>query len=89
MEMSTNITQIRQLQDHLVSLGLMLGSVSHGVKGMLTALDGGIYHLEAGLAQDDHKRMVMAAGQVKEMSDKIKKIGAGDSVLCQVTGVAV
>lgn len=74
MEMSTNITQIRQLQDHLVSLGLMLGSVSHGVKGMLTALDGGIYHLEAGLAQDDRKRMVMAAGQVKEMSDKIKKM---------------
>lgn len=41
MEISTNITQIRQLQDHLTSLGLMLGSMSHGVKGMLTALDGG------------------------------------------------
>ncbi len=74
MEMSTNITQIRQLQDHLVSLGLMLGSMSHGVKGMLTALDGGIYHLEAGLDRNDHKRVVMAAGQVKDMADKIKKM---------------
>ena len=74
MEMSTNITQIRQLQDHLVSLGLMLGSVSHGVKGMLTALDGGIYQLEAGLDQNDSQRVAMAAGQVKVMADKIKKM---------------
>jgi signal transduction histidine kinase/DNA-binding response OmpR family regulator len=74
IEMSTNITQIRQLQDHLVSLGLMLGSMSHGVKGMLTALDGGIYQLEAGLDQNDHKRVVMATGQVKGMADKIKKM---------------
>ncbi len=74
MEMSTNITQIRQLQDHLVSLGLMLGSMSHGVKGMLTALDGGIYQLEAGLDQGDNKRVVMASGQIKDMADKIKKM---------------
>ncbi|HAS88067.1 MAG TPA: histidine kinase, partial [Desulfovibrio sp.] len=45
MEMSTDITEIRRLQDHLTSLGFMLGSMSHGVKGMLTALDGGIYRL--------------------------------------------
>ena len=37
MEMSTDITEIRRLQDHLTSLGFMLGSMSHGVKGMLTA----------------------------------------------------
>jgi signal transduction histidine kinase len=74
MEMSTNITQIRQLQDHLVSLGLMLGSMSHGVKGMLTALDGGIYQLEAGLYQNDNKRMNLAFGQIKNMADKIKKM---------------
>ncbi|MDD9303278.1 MAG: PAS domain-containing sensor histidine kinase [Desulfobacter sp.] len=74
MEMSTNITQIRQLQDHLVSLGLMLGSMSHGVKGMLTALDGGIYQLEAGLDQQDEKRMTLAFGQIKHMADKIKKM---------------
>jgi len=74
MEMSTNITHIRQLQDHLVSLGLMLGSMSHGVKGMLTALDGGIYQLEAGLDQKDDKRMNLAFGQIKNMADKIKKM---------------
>lgn len=74
MEMSTNITQIRQLQDHLISLGLMLGSVSHGVKGMLTALDGGIYQLETGLVQKDDDRVLMASGQIKQMADRIKKM---------------
>ncbi|MBU8850334.1 MAG: PAS domain-containing protein [Desulfobacterales bacterium] len=74
MEISTNITQIRQLQDHLISLGLMLGSMSHGVKGMLTALDGGVYQLETGLAQKDDDRVFKASGQIKTMADKIKNM---------------
>ncbi len=74
MEMSTNITQIRQLQNHLISLGLMLGSMSHGVKGMLTALDGGLYQLETGLARKDDNRISKAFGLIQQMSDKIKKM---------------
>jgi len=72
IEMSTNITQIRQLQDHLTSLGLMLGSMSHGVKGMLTAMDGGIYQLGTGIANKDDKRISKAFDQVKQMTDKIR-----------------
>lgn len=74
MEMSTNITQIRQLQDHLTSLGLMIGSMSHGVKGMLTALDGGIYQLETGLAKNDQDRTQRAFDQVKQMTGRIRKM---------------
>jgi len=74
MEISTNITQIRQLQDHLTSLGLMLGSMSHGVKGMLTALDGGIYQLESGLTRQDPERIQRAFDQVKQMAERIKKM---------------
>ncbi|MEE4608808.1 MAG: ATP-binding protein [Desulfobacteraceae bacterium] len=74
MEMSTNITQIRQLQDHLTSLGLMLGSMSHGVKGMLTAMDGGIYQLETGLAKGDRPRIERAFEQVKQMAGHIRKM---------------
>ncbi len=74
MEMSTNITQIRQLQDHLTSLGLMIGSMSHGVKGMLTALDGGIYQLETGLEKNDKERTHRAFGQVKQMTGRIRKM---------------
>ena len=74
MEISTNITQIRQLQDHLTSLGLMLGSMSHGVKGMLTALDGGIYQLESGLKKNDREKVENAFDLVSQMTDKIKKM---------------
>jgi len=74
MEISANITQIRQLQDHLTSLGFMLGSMSHGVKGMLTALDGGIYRLESGLTRQNPERVQQAFDQVKQMAERIKKM---------------
>lgn len=74
MEMSTNITQIRQLQDHLASLGLMLGSMSHGVKGMLTALDGGIYQMESGMKKNDQEQIEKAFDLIKQMSDRIKRM---------------
>ena len=74
MEMATNITQIRQLQDHLTSLGLMLGSMSHGIKGMLTALDGGIYLLETGITRKDPDRTRRAFDQVRAMVNRIRKM---------------
>lgn len=74
MEVSTNITIIRQLQDHLTSLGLMLGSMSHGVKGMLTALDGGLYQLETGVEKKNMARIEKAFDQVKQMSGSIRKM---------------
>ena len=42
------IREKTELQDHLSSLGLMIGSISHGIKGLLTGLDGGMYLLEKG-----------------------------------------
>jgi len=57
MEMSTNITQIRKLQDRLTSLGLLLGSISHGIKGILTGLDAGMYWIDSGLEKNDQERL--------------------------------
>ncbi|MCJ2164804.1 MULTISPECIES: response regulator [unclassified Pseudodesulfovibrio] len=74
MEMSTDITEIRRLQDHLTSLGIMLGSMSHGVKGMLTSLDGGIYRLESGLNKGDGKRVEDATRTLKTMIGRVKKM---------------
>lgn len=56
IEMGTNITQIRQLQSQLTSLGLVIGSISHGIKGLLTSLDGGVYLVNTGLAKNDRAR---------------------------------
>lgn len=74
MELSTDITEIRRLQDHLTSLGIMLGSMSHGVKGMLTSLDGGIYRLESGLKKGDAERVDAATRTLKSMIGRVKKM---------------
>ena len=74
MEISTDITQIRQLQDHLASLGLMLGSMSHGVKGLLTSLDGGVYKVEAGLKRDDPQRVRDGWAIVRDKIGRIRKM---------------
>jgi PAS domain S-box-containing protein len=74
MEMSTNITQIRQLQDRLSSLGLKISSISHGIKSLLTALDGGIYLVETGLTQDKPERVKDGWEDVKTVFSRIRKL---------------
>jgi len=74
MEMSTDITQIRKLQDRLTNLGLLLSSVSHGVKGLLTALDGGVYRLESGIKRGDTERTLQASDTIKDVTESIKRV---------------
>ena len=74
MEMSTNITQIRQLQDHLSSLGLLIGSISHGIKGLLTGLDGGMYRLESGFEKEDQERIKEGWDIVRHMIGRIRNM---------------
>ncbi len=57
MEMSADITQVRELESRLTSLGLLIGSVSHGLKGMLNGLAGGMYLVDTGFKKDDQARV--------------------------------
>lgn len=57
IEMSTDITEIRELQSQLTSVGMLIGTVSHGIKGLLNSLDGGIYLLNSGLEKNDRARI--------------------------------
>jgi len=74
IEMSTNITLIRQLQDHVASLGMMLGSMSHGIKGLLTALDGGVYRMESGLARGDLEEARSGWDMLRIRIERIRKM---------------
>ena len=74
MEMSTNITQIRRLQDHLSSLGLKISSISHGIKGLLTGLDGGMYLVESGFSKDKPERVQEGWEDVKTVVERIRKL---------------
>jgi len=55
--MSANITQIRQLQSQLASIGLLISSISHGLKGLINGLDGGIYLVNNGLEKGNDERI--------------------------------
>jgi PAS domain S-box-containing protein len=57
MEMSTNITELRKLESHLTSLGLLVGSVSHALKGLLNGLAGGMYLVETGFKKEKPDRV--------------------------------
>ena len=57
IEMSVDITELRQLQPQLASIGLLVGSISHGIKGLLSGLDGGIYLVNTGLQKDRPERV--------------------------------
>jgi PAS domain S-box-containing protein len=57
IEMSVDITQIRRLQSELTSIGLLISSISHGLKGLLNSLDGGIYLVNTGLKKNDRERI--------------------------------
>ncbi len=74
MEMSLDITELRRLQDRLSSLGMLIGSTAHGIKGLLTALDGGIYRLGFGLANDRRDWSEEGFTDVKHLVGRIRKM---------------
>ncbi|GBC62316.1 histidine kinase [Desulfonema ishimotonii] len=73
MEMSTDITRIRELQDRLTSLGLLIGSVSHGLKGLLTGLDGGMYLMKSGIGKGKTDQIEEGLDIVRQMGGRIRK----------------
>jgi PAS domain S-box-containing protein len=74
MEMSANITQVRQLESQLTSLGLLIGSVSHGLKGLLNGLAGGMYLVDTGFKKDNRKRIDQGWEIVGRNVDRIRSM---------------
>lgn len=74
MEMSTDITRIRELQSQLASLGMLISSVSHGVKGLLNSLDGGVYLVNSGMKKNDQQRISQGWEMVQRNLGKIKSL---------------
>lgn len=72
MEMSTNITLIRQLQSQLESTGILVSTISHGIKGLLTGLDGGMYLVNSGLEKDNTQRIVQGWEMVTRNVERIR-----------------
>ena len=74
MEMSANITQIRELQSQLTSIGLLVGSISHGIRGELSGLDGGKYLVKTGMKKNDMSRIEKGWEMVERNFDRIRSM---------------
>ncbi|HSN54863.1 MAG TPA: ATP-binding protein, partial [Candidatus Sulfomarinibacteraceae bacterium] len=74
IEMCIDITQIRELQSQLASIGLLVGSISHGIKGLLTGLDGGIYMVNSGFAKDKPERIEKGWEMVQRNVERIRSM---------------
>jgi signal transduction histidine kinase len=68
------IREKTELQDHLASLGLMISSISHGIKGLLTGLDGGMYILGKGFERKNQNQITEGWEVVKQMVERIRKM---------------
>ncbi len=74
IEMSTNITELRHLQDRLSTLGLRISSISHGIKGLLTHLDGGLYLLGSGIEKQNRVKTKEGFEIVNFASERIRRM---------------
>jgi len=68
------IREKAEIQDHLSSLGLLIGSVSHGIKGLVTHLDGGIYLLDSGITNRNFDLIEEGRNILKTTSVRINKM---------------
>jgi signal transduction histidine kinase/CheY-like chemotaxis protein len=69
-----DITPLRELQSNLASLGLMIGSISHSIKGVLTGLDAGVYLLKKGILGRDEPQMQSGLEIVRSIAERIRKM---------------
>lgn len=74
IEMCIDITQIRELQTQLASIGLLVGSISHGIKGLLTGLDGGIYMVNSGFKKEKPERVDKGWEMVQRNVERIRSM---------------
>ncbi len=70
--MSADITQVRELEDRLTQLGLLIGSVSHSLKGLLNGLSGGMYLVNSGFTKGDEGRVKKGWATVQRNAERIK-----------------
>jgi C4-dicarboxylate-specific signal transduction histidine kinase len=57
---------------HLESTGLLISSISHSIKGLLTGLDGGMYLVDSGLNKDNPDRLKKGWEMVTRNVDRIR-----------------
>ncbi len=69
-----DITRLHKMQLNLSTLGLMIGTISHSLKGCLTGLDASLYLIETGFYRNKPARIEEGLDVTKLMVDRIRKL---------------
>jgi PAS domain S-box-containing protein len=70
----TDITEYRQMKDHMATVGLMLSTVCHDMKGCITGLEAGIYLVDKGFYQNMAGRIEEGLEVIRMMADRLRKL---------------
>ena len=62
------------LESQLASVGLLMSSISHGIKGLLTGLDGGVYLMTKGFEKNDSDRLKKGWEMLRRNIDRIRSM---------------
>jgi len=74
MQICTEIPEVRRIQDKLTSLELLVGSITHGIKGQLTGVDGGVYLMNSGYARNSPDRVQKGLAMVQRNLERIRSL---------------
>ncbi len=74
MEVSTNITEVKQLQRRLAMVGLAVAEMAHRIKNILMGLEGGIYVVNAGFEAGDQALVAEGWQMVERNVKRVSRI---------------
>ncbi|MGO9119793.1 MAG: ATP-binding protein [Desulfomonilaceae bacterium] len=74
MEISTNITEVKKLQNELMILGETIAGMSHTIKNILSGLQGGVYVVDSGLQRGREDRVREGWDIVKRNVEKVSDL---------------
>ena len=69
-----DITELHQMKDNLSTLGLMVGTISHSLRGCLSGLDASLYLIERGFYRNRPAQIEEGLDVTKLMADRIRKL---------------
>ena len=69
-----DITKLHQMKDNLSTLGLMVGTISHSLRGCLTGLNASLYLIETGFYRNMPAQIEEGLDVTKLMADRIRKL---------------
>ncbi len=74
MEMCTNITELRMMENQLALLGETIAGTSHAIKNILSGLEGGVYIVDSGMRSGKEEKVRSGWSIVKKNVSKVSEL---------------